>query len=165
MIWIYAVLLSFLNFSGDHDIHLSKTKIKYVPSKQSWQISTKIFIDDLEAAIQDRTNKELKLFTEKEDEQSDFLINEYINEKLVLLIDGNEVEAEWLGKEMSDDLAAAWCYLEILETPVSSTVGIDYNLFHDRFTDQNNVVIIELPDRKKDYFIFFAGRELETIEL
>ena len=57
----------------------------------------------------------LYICTEKEAESAEGLIAEYLKNNLVISIDDEVVEFEFLGKEISDDLIAVWCYLEILD--------------------------------------------------
>jgi len=165
MVYLYLFIVSFFPSDMVHDIHMSKTKIKYVQESDSWQISMRVFIDDLEDVVNERTKVDLKLFSDKENSQADTLLSEYLNEKLVLMIDGEDQKAKWVGKEISEDLEAIWCYLEIESLPLKSNVKVDNNLLQEKFSDQNNIVIVELPNRKKDYFIFFPARELESIDL
>ena len=86
-------------------------------------------MDDLENALSLNDSLELELMTEAEDPQSNQLLKNYIDEKLIISVDGRSAELNFIGKELSDDLTAVWCYFEITEINDFEEVEIENSIF------------------------------------
>ena len=109
-----------------HEFHLSKTTINYDTEERAIQISTSLFIDDLELALLEEYDQDsLKICTRKERKDAELWMHEYLKEKLIVTIDDTKLELTFLGKEQSDDLLAVWCYLEAYEVPTFDEISID----------------------------------------
>jgi len=154
MQYIVSTLL-FLFVSGSmHDLHLSKSTVNYKTTDETLQITVNIFIDDLELALYEMGYDSLHLFTIDESEMADEYIADYINEYFTIEIDGYTVHPTWLGKEMSDDYQAAWCYLEVPELPSLKKMKVSNRILIDIYDDQRNIVQVEKNNRRIEDFLF-----------
>lgn len=140
-----------------HEFHVSKCQIEYADSESSLQISMHIFIDDLEEALRQRGKDQLFLCTEKESEQAEQYLEEYLSDRFSILVNKQKRELEFVGKEISDDLAAVWCYLEIRDVNELKSLKISHKLLLEVFDDQKNVVSVKGPSNKKGFFLFQNG--------
>ena len=138
----------------DHDLHLSKCEVFYDQKTTSIHITLHIFIDDLEKALRTTGHNDLRICTEREDAQADTFIGEYIDSKLKINVDGIDLKMNFLGKEISDDLFAAWCYLEIADVHPQQTIIVSYDLLMEIFNDQRNIVSVEFDKERNSYFLF-----------
>lgn len=148
---IIAALLS-LAFAF-HDFHVTHTTLRYNSSTQDLEITIKVAIESLEAALEDRGAEALRLGAENEHASADAWIDAYINERLILSPDGEAVEMAWIGKEISTDLHDVYLYLEVAAfgeagLPESMTVG--NTLFTDILPDQANTVLLEFGALKRN---------------
>jgi len=137
-----------------HDLHISKCDIEYNEENTTLHISLRIFIDDLEAALLNRGAEDLFLCTKKEHEEAELHIVNYLHDMVKLVIDDEEIEFNYIGKEISDDLAAVWCYLEIENININNTLSIENRVLMDLFEDQRNIVKVKLSKTKKEHFLF-----------
>lgn len=137
-----------------HDIHISKCDIKHDTEESSLQITIHIYIDDLEDSIENGGYGSLHILTEQESDDADRLIEEYINTHLVMAVDGQEVQPYYLGKEISDDLMAAWCYLEVVDVASIDELDITYNALMELYNDQRNIVTVKQNKERKAYLLF-----------
>ena len=151
------------NSAGKHDFHISKTKIKYHESSQSWQISTHIFIDDLQEAILLKGVDISSIFDAQEAEYVDEAIYYYLLDNLLIEQNGRSLEFEWIGKELSEDLFAVWIYLEVPSSALYGDLRIDNNILVELFDDQSNITVLELPGRKKEYLTFYGSDDFKDI--
>ena len=138
---------------NDHDFHLSKTDIHFKSDKQAIQFTIHMFIDDFEKAIETKDSVLLKLFTEKESPLSDSLSEIYLLEKLKVEIDGQAHNPSYLGMELSDDLSAIWCYLEILNVQDMDELFISNQILLELFDDQKNIVNIKVDNKLAEFLI------------
>jgi len=148
-----------------HDFHLSKTEVRYKEDISAIQISTHIFIDDLEEVLANQGHSELHLFTNKEDINAEEYIFQYLQSNLLIEVDDTEMEYTWVGKEISEDLSAVWCYLEITDTQIASDVKLLNKVLHDLFSDQKNVVSFQYNSQKKKHMFFSQGDKYKSLSL
>ncbi|NNE25679.1 MAG: hypothetical protein HKN09_02440 [Saprospiraceae bacterium] len=152
--FVYILWFGLAALGGNvHDFHLSKTDIHFKSDQQAIQFTVHMFIDDFEKAIETRDSVLLKLFTEKESPQSDSLSAEYLTDKLKIRIDGEIYYPEFLGMELSDDMAAIWCYMELLNISNLDELSISNKLLLELFGDQKNIVNIKVDNKVKEFVI------------
>ena len=146
-----------------HDFHISKCLVEYNESEKALQISMNIFIDDLEEALRQQGADKLFICTEKENKQAENHIQKYLEQHFKLQIKGRELTYRFLGKEISDDLAAVWCYMEITGMDSFEEITITNNLLTELYDDQTNIVSVFGPGGKKGLLLFRKGKETESV--
>lgn len=148
-----------------HDYHVSNCNIKYNSSTKSVQISLHVFIDDLEDALRLKGINELHILTEKESEDSDYYIEEYIQDHFMIKIDGQCVVLDFLGKEGSGDYMAVWCYFEIHNIRQPASIEITNTIFLELFDDQKNIVSIKRDQLRKGFLLLHHKRQKDKVSL
>ena len=165
-----AVILSFFllitSFSEveEHEFHLSRTTVNYNSEEMAIQISTSIFIDDLELALKENGHDSLKICTLREKEDAELFIQEYLDEHLVVEIDGLALDFTFLGKEPSDDLMAVWCYLEAYDVPSFSEITISNTILNTQFDDQKNITVIQIDKDNIAQILFNLDKTSESVK-
>ena len=149
----FILFLAFITMAGVHKFYVSVTNIEYTEKDQAFQITTRIFIDDLETALNARYEVDAQLASEKEIEQSDELINKYLNTKVSIKINGQERSFVFLGKEYKDDLVI--CYMELSNIVLSELRSIEVrnDLLTEFFEEQQNVVHLKIGENKKSFIL------------
>ena len=141
-----------------HDIHICLTELKFNETSSSFQISIKIFIDDLELALSKEGTSGLFIGTPKETSGADAFIEGYLNRHFKIDIDGMPLELVFLGKELSEDLQAIWCYVEVEAQPVlGKKCTLSNDILFSLYDDQRNIMDIRMSQSQKDYIIFQPG--------
>ena len=163
-LFIFGILSTFLLSAGLHEFHVSKCLVKYSEKDQSLQISIHIFIDDFETALKDKEDQ-LFLGTEREKSSADQFVENYLTEKLKIKVDGTDQSFEYIGKEISDDLQALWCYFEIENTNPNQKIEIENTVLMELFDDQKNIVSLKGPLQSKAYFLFVNDYFSDTLEI
>ncbi len=145
-----------------HEFHLSKCDINYSKTEESLQISINLFIDDLELALSSIGYDSLRICSENESKDAELIIHRFIKEHLIIIVDDNMVEMNWIGKEISEDFAAVWSYLEVPNVHPTESIVIQNDILMSTFSDQQNVVKLILSTDRKSFFLFnrkdFTGR-------
>ena len=83
---LILLVIPLLAFNTIHKYYISVTQIDYMQSKQSVQITTRIFIDDLEKLLRERYDKGITLAGKNEPSTADLFIERYLNEKINMKI-------------------------------------------------------------------------------
>jgi len=87
-----------------HKFYVSVTQIDFVPNKKRVEITSRIFIDDLEKALEKKFKKKFYLTSTKEIENSEILIQEYLKEKIKISINKKSQNIEYLAREVECDV-------------------------------------------------------------
>ena len=147
----------------EHSLHLSLCELRFNESSSTFEVAIKIFIDDLELAIEKEGIKGLKIGADKEDELVDEHIAAYLDKYFIIDVDGNKLKGHFLGKEISDDLIAVWCYVEFpKKSSASKKCTLTNKVLLDIYDDQRNIMDIRMSKSHKDYAIFEEGKSSWT---
>lgn len=144
-----------------HDIHMSRCDIDYNKEASSLEISIRIFLDDLELDLRSQGHDSLKICTQYEREDAEELVFDYIKQHLVIEVDDQTRSLEWVGKEISDDLSAVWCYLQVHDVQPQKHLDITNEVLLSTYDDQQNVVKV-IVEGERSFFLFdrkeYSGR-------
>jgi hypothetical protein len=145
--------------NNDHDIHLSLCELRYNELSSTFEVSIKIFIDDLETAIGKENHSALRIGTQNEAPEADELIASYLSKNFSIDIDGVKLKGSFLGKELTDDMLAVWCYVEFpVKKSQPQKCVLSNNILFEIYDDQRNIMDIRMSRSHKDYTIFERGR-------
>ena len=147
------LLLPLFAFTVIHKYYVSVTTINYSQKDDALQITSRIFIDDLERVLEERYGLTTELNTPEEDKSSDSYIEKYFKTKLLIKIDGEERPFTFLGKKYDADMVV--CYMEIpkVELAQAKSVEIRNELLIDVFEEQQNVVNFKWDGKKKSFLL------------
>ena len=141
-----AVLLS--SFAW-HKFYVSVTQIDFVPNKKRVEITSRIFIDDLEKALEKKFKKKFYLATSKEIGEANALIHEYLNEKIKISINKKSQNIEFLAKEVEGDVLIF--YTKIAISKKINTFEIYNSLLTDLYKEQQNIVHLNINGNKNSF--------------
>jgi hypothetical protein len=146
-------ILMFLSFSSAHKFYVSVTNIVYSEDDSAFQITSRVFIDDLDKLLKERYGVEAKLATPNESKIADEYIEKYFRSKFVVQLDGEVVPYNFLGKRYDNDVVI--CYLEIpnVKLPEVKTMSIQNEVLTDLFDEQKNVVHVKWKGNKRSFVL------------
>lgn len=165
--YILLFLIFGQNFSKEvkpHDFHMSKSEIRYVSEKNTIELSIHIFIDDLELTLADFGVEGLNIGTDNESIEANKYISEYLASTLQLNCNDAKLQFEWVGKELSEDLMAIWCYLQISEANQCQNITIENTILTEKYDDQKNIVSFKTDTSVRDYFIFDSEDQIRNFD-
>lgn len=143
-----------------HPFHVSVSDIKYKEDQKAIQISTRIFLDDLEIALRSYSGNEKLNITAKEEWGlvNDQLKN-YVLENLKLSDNKGELKANYIGAEIENDVM--WMYIEIEKVRKLNTVKVWNSLLVEIYNDQENIVHFRAFDKVKSERLYKGDVERE----
>ncbi len=147
-----AVVL-FLSFTTAHKFYVSVTNMVYSEKDQAFQITSRIFIDDMDALLKERYGIVSKLATPDESKLADEYIEKYFRAKFAVTINGELVDYKFLGKRYDKDVAV--CYLEIPNIKIDEVtkLTVQNEVLTDMFDEQQNVVHVKWKGHKKSFVL------------
>lgn len=145
------VLLILFGFVSAHRYYVSVTEIAYSEQETALQITSRIFIDDLQSLVQERYDKSAVLSATNESAKIDEYLNTYFQEKIKIQVDGKTRQIDFLGKEYENDMIL--CYLEIRSIKNPRIFEIQNRVLMDLFEAQQNIIHIKKGGERKSLLL------------
>ena len=133
--------------------------MSYNAKDQSWEISIRLFQDDLEQTLSSSTGRKFRMVPG--DEASEKVLDAYIR-KHFRFHAGKQITTpyRWIGTEQQQD--AIWVYLEIPTTADLAGSYLENSFFFDEFEDQTNLVSWSFQGAKKS-ILFRKSQEIQQL--
>jgi hypothetical protein len=126
-----------------HPIHASVSEINFNPKNKALQITSRIFIDDLELSIRSKLHEpELDLISPGKERTTDQLVSDYLKDHFKIRLDGKQVLVKLLGHETED--ATLVCYIEVENVKKLKVIEVFNDLITETHSDQSNLVHVEI---------------------
>ncbi len=138
---------------GVHKFYVSVTQVEYYAPDKAVQITSRVFIDDMEKALEERYGVDLLLATAKESPQADAYIEKYLQAKFAVRIDGEPAAWYFLGKKIDGDMIVLFLEVPDINLENLRTVEIQNEVLMDVFEEQKNIVHFKFGDRKKSFVL------------
>lgn len=151
---ILLLIIPLLAFSA-HKYYISLTKIDFIETKKTVQITMRFFIDDIENILQSRYNTKLELATKNENKKANFFIEKYISQKFKITINEEKKTHKYLGKEYDNDVV--FFYLEINDIDKIDIIEVQNNMLMETFEEQENYIKLNINDIKKTFILIRAN--------
>ena len=143
---LLLLIVPFFAFTA-HKYYISLTQIEFNNSKNSIEVITNVFIDDIETVLNAIHSKKFKLDTKNELKDSDTYFNQYLQNNLAFKVNGKSVEFQYLGKEYDGDVV--FFYLEIKNIKSVTKIEVENSLLIKHFPKQQNLVKSKVNKRHK----------------
>jgi len=149
LLFLIVPLLSF----SIHKFYVSVTNINYNDKDKSFQITSRIFIDDLDDLLLERYGVNGKLGTDEESQLADDHIKKYFKAKFLLTLNGENRGYTFLGKKYDNDVVI--CYLEVenVDLEALNSITVQNELLTDLYEEQKNLVHIKMKGKKKSFVL------------
>lgn len=158
---IFFIFFGLVNGSlevEEHKFYVSQIQVNYNSSNTSLEVSAHIFIDDLEMALEAQGADSLFIGTKREVDRADTLIFRYLQQQIQIRAEGKLLRGVFVGKELSDDLQAIWCYWEIEDIPEPSQLEIDCDLLTEVLPEQKNIIQYTVDHLNRSYFLLHKSK-------
>ena len=147
------LFLPLLAFTAAHKFYVSVTNISYSEKDDALQITSRIFIDDLEQVLKERYGIEADLSANNESELTNEYLEKYLRRKFLVKINGEEKTFDFIGKKYDNDILV--CYLEVakIDLPTVTSIEIQNEILTDLFDEQQNIVHFKINGKKKSFVL------------
>jgi hypothetical protein len=149
---VVALLLVFtftISSFGVHKFYMAIYQINYAPEKKMLQITSRIFMDDLNKTLEKKYKKKFYLGTDNESQESVAFLKKYLAEKFSIKVNGQTKTMNFLSKEIDGDVLV--CYLNIKEISKLSSLEIVNSVLIDGFLEQQNIVHVTAFGTKNSF--------------
>ncbi|WP_022826718.1 DUF6702 family protein [Flavobacterium antarcticum] len=156
---VFIVLLSSF---GAHKFYVSIYQIDFVPEKKRVEITARIFMDDLNAALEQEFKIKTTLGEKSETIQDVAVLKKYLAKHIRVSIDGKEKQVVFLSKEIDNNVVIV--YLKITDIKKINSFKIQNNALLDLYSDQQNIIQTNFYNNKNNY-IFTGDYYVENITI
>lgn len=142
---LFLTLILFSSFTlKEHETYLSVTEIEYRPQKETLQIISRVFIDDMEDVLSKRYQKDVSLSYKKDLEINKDLLQKYISKKFTIEIDNKAVQLNLLGSKFDADQIVL--FLEATNIKKFGSIEVENLILTDLYDSQKNIVHVKKGD-------------------
>ena len=138
LITFFGLLFLTLTSFSVHKFYVALYQVNYAPEKKMLQITTRIFVDDLNNAIGKKYTKKSNLGSENETVEDLNLLKRYFGEKLSFNVNGQVRHMLFLSKEMEGDVLI--CYFTIKEVKKINSLEIYNSVITEGISEQQNIM-------------------------
>jgi hypothetical protein len=131
-------LMLVILFNIFHPFYVSVTEIEQNQKTGKLQVSTRIFYDDLERALDKRYKTNVNILKPTNKQQVDALISAYVKEHLKIKADNKDLILKYVGYEIEEE--AAWCYFETDKRDPIRNLSIQNNILFEQHESQVNMI-------------------------
>lgn len=151
--YLIFFLIPVLSFTTLHKFYLSVTNINYSEKDDAFQVTTRIFVDDMEEVLKERYGIDAKLATKEESVLADEYIEKYLRTKFLVYLDDEIIPYDFLGTKYDNDVVL--CYMEIPAVGLENAkkLGVENEILTDLFEEQKNVVHVKWRENKKSFIL------------
>lgn len=148
---LILLLFPLLTASTSHKFYVSITTIEYAPKEQTLQLITKIFLDDIEDAMETRYGRKFNFNSKKETEQDGEILKEYVFQKLKINVNGTPATFNYIGKDYDIDVVKL--YVEIPNIKSFNSIEVENKVLLDMFDEQQNIIHIKKHDTRRSLIL------------
>ena len=159
--FIFLIVLSLSStWTFAHKYYVSLTTINYSIESQTFEITMRLFPDDLDLAIKHITGENPHLSTKLEHNMADKWLREYISNHFRISSEDINLPINYLGKEAEGN--ALWVYLESDTISGKNDIILKNTILTEMFSEQKNIVQIYIQGFNKG-FLFDKEQIMQNI--
>jgi hypothetical protein len=159
-IFLFILLsIQIYSFAPAHKYYFSLTEIKANTFSKTLSVSSKLFIDDLESALQKANKIKFDLSKSTDNKAVQNTVFNYINSHLQIYLDGKMVPLNLVGFEIENEVV--WIYLESkLNNKEFKSTQIINTILYDFSDDQTNLVQFNWNNKNYSEKLSYPNKEL-----
>jgi len=153
LLYFFSILLffSYKTEINSHPVHISVTNIDYNSKNNEFEIKIKLFVSDLETALNQINKESMNFGNLNENKKSQQFIEKYINNNLSITLYSKTVskkKLKFIKKELTSD-NSIWLYFvtKSKSTPTKATIKLTF--LNELYEDQNNLMIFTCKDTQE----------------
>lgn len=150
-----------LTAAAAHKFYVAVFQIEHAPAKKQLQITSRVFIDDLNAALSKKYGKDLYLCTVKEVPEATEYLKKYFSEKMQIKINGVAKPLVFKTRETEDDVLL--CYFTLSAPGEVTSMQIENTFLLEAYSEQQNIIHTKINGSKKS-LLLTTDTPLGTIE-
>ena len=146
-----AIFISF-SFAKTHEYYLSTTKVRWVPEKNQLQFTSRFFLEDIEALMQEEVDPKVQFSPDSSKEAIDAFVSDFYTKNIAIVLAGEQHSLTYLGREYKDDLLVVYAELNPNMERLDN-LQINARFLVDFLPTQQNIFHLTSPTKKKSFLL------------
>jgi len=147
---LLAIFLTLSSFEF-HKFYVGIYQINYASEKKMIEVTTRIFTDDLNDALEKKHHRKFHLTDQSETPEDVALMQKYITDNFVIKINGKSVTLNFRSKESEGNVLI--CYFSIKDIPKIKSLEITNKTLFDFVTEQQNIIQTTVHGKKNSLLL------------
>jgi hypothetical protein len=126
-------------------------QVDFVPQKKRIQVTSRIFVDDLNSALEKKFHVKSNIGFTQETPQEEANLKKYLAEKFIIKVNGVTKPMTYLSKELEANVMI--CYFRIPEISKINSLEIENSLLMEWNSDQQNIIQANLNGEKQSVML------------
>jgi len=135
---------------SSHKFYVSTTDVEFKRESKTVQVTTQLFIDDLELLLQ-QVDSSIRLDPDSDKEVVNRILENQLKERLQFSVNKTLLEFDFIGNEYRNDIAL--CYLEFRFENIPETLNIKNIFFFNIFEEQQNIIHYKSEEIRKSFLL------------
>jgi len=146
LITLFYICSSLFPIQKDHKFYVSTTTMVYKEELKLIQITSQLFIDDVETLLRE-AQKKITLAPDSDPKQIDLLLEAALKRDFRIQIDQLEVAINYLGREYKNEILQ--CYFEISVPENAQQLRVQNAMLFTLFEEQQNIIHYKSKEGRK----------------
>lgn len=149
--FLLALLFVCLTAASVHKFYVGIHQINYASDKKMLQITSRIFVDDLNDVLQQKYKKKFSIGEASETPEQIALMQKYLAEHFIIKVDGKEKPIQYLSNEIESNVII--CYFNVRDISKIKTLYVANKILFDFVTEQQNIIQTTVNGQKKSLLL------------
>ena len=146
-ITLFSILFIALISSGLHKFYVSIYQINYDSKKKMIQVTSRIFIDDMNEALEKKYHKKTFIGTNEETKEDEVLMNKFLTEKILFKVNKVSKPILFVSKEVEANVIIS--YFKISDVSKISSLSIENSALLEINSEQQNIIQSNINGEKQ----------------
>lgn len=159
---VFCFIIVSFNFSANaykfHPFYVSVTEMTYNAKTKSFEISCKMFAEDIENVLRQNYKTAVDLSNDKLQSQNNHFLNDYLIKHLSLNIDSKPVNYKFVGSEKEKE--SVYCYLEVVNVPAVKKMTVNNSILYDFKKEEINIVHVIINGNRQSNKLDYPQNQL-----
>lgn len=147
MIFSFLTLTSF----SFHKFYIAIYQIEYAQEKKMIQITSRIFIDDMNEVLEKTYHKKTHIGEKNQSEEDVVLMNRYLLDKFSIKVNGQSKSFQYVSSEVDNNIIIG--YYKITNISKIKTLEVKNTVLMDLFPEQQNIVQSKIYGEKESLLL------------
>ena len=139
-----------IDIKNDHKFYVSTTSIVYKEQRQTFEITSQMFIDDMETQLR-LYNKDIKMSPDSNVKLIDELIESCLRKYFQIEINKKNIDFDFVGREYKNDIIQ--CYIEVTIPDNSKKITLRNRMFFNLFKEQQNIIHFKNQQKRESFLL------------
>jgi hypothetical protein len=130
-----------------HPFYVSVTEFNFNEKEKLMEITSKVFLDDLEKALKNQTNNTVELTNPAVPKKAQEMVGAYFKKRLQLKLDDKSTQLEFVGYEK--EAASVWVYFQVSDVSSVKKIAVTNTILYEMYTTQISIMHAQVGNNKK----------------